>query len=65
VRVYECPVCGLVMDRDHNPSVNIEAQACGRAGHVIPEALGLEAWRVVTLDRRDASAWSVPGLLVL
>jgi putative transposase len=23
-RVYVCPVCGLVMDRDHNSSVNIE-----------------------------------------
>jgi putative transposase len=47
VRVYECPSCGLVMNRDHNSSVNIlhEAlhvlQACGRAGRVIPEAPGL------------------------
>ena len=41
VRVYECPVCGLVMDRDHNSSVNILAEACGRAGRVIPEAPGL------------------------
>jgi putative transposase len=40
VRVYECVVCGLVMDRDHNASVNILAQACGRAGRVIPEAPG-------------------------
>ncbi|MFX1518614.1 MAG: zinc ribbon domain-containing protein, partial [Promethearchaeota archaeon] len=23
-RVYVCPVCGLVMDRDHNSSVTIE-----------------------------------------
>jgi putative transposase len=23
-RIYVCPVCGLVMDRDHNSSVNIE-----------------------------------------
>ncbi len=44
VRVYECPVCGLVIDRDHNGSKNIldEAlEAVGRHGHVIPEALGL------------------------
>jgi putative transposase len=25
-RVYVCPVCGLVMDRDHNSSVNIEQE---------------------------------------
>jgi putative transposase len=25
-RVYVCPVCGLVMDRDHNSSVNIETE---------------------------------------
>jgi putative transposase len=45
VRVYECPVCGLVIDRDHNGSKNIldEAlEAVGRHGCVIPEALGLE-----------------------
>jgi putative transposase len=38
VCVYECLVCGLVMDRDHNASVNILEEACGRAGRVIPEA---------------------------
>src|SRR5438093_7685184 len=27
VRVYECPNCGLVRDRDHNSSVNILAEA--------------------------------------
>jgi len=48
VRVYECSVCGLVMDRDHNASVNILDEACGRAGRVIPEAPGLEPWGVVT-----------------
>ncbi|GCE05648.1 RNA-guided endonuclease InsQ/TnpB family protein [Dictyobacter aurantiacus] len=44
VRVYECPHCGLVIHRDYNGSLNILAeafQACGRAGRVIPEALGL------------------------
>ena len=44
VRVYECPVCGLVIDRDYNGSKNIldEAlEAVGRHGRVIPEALGL------------------------
>jgi putative transposase len=25
-RVYGCPVCGLVMDKDHNSSVNIETE---------------------------------------
>jgi transposase len=46
VRVYECPVCGLVIDRDHNGSKNIldEAlEAVGRHGRVIPEALGAGA----------------------
>ena len=43
VRIYECPICGLVIDRDHNGSTNIledarAAKACGRAGCVIPEA---------------------------
>jgi putative transposase len=44
VRVYECPSCGLVIDRDHNGSKNILAQALeavGRHGRVIPEASGL------------------------
>ncbi len=44
VRVYECPSCGLVIDRDHNGSKNILAQALeavGRHGRVIPEAPGL------------------------
>src|SRR5260221_1022534 len=44
VRVYECPACGLVLHRDHNGSLVILAeakQACGRAGPVVPEALGL------------------------
>jgi predicted RNA-binding Zn-ribbon protein involved in translation (DUF1610 family) len=25
-RIYVCPVCGLVMDRDHNSSVNLEQE---------------------------------------
>jgi putative transposase len=44
VRVYECPTCGLVIDRDYNGSKNIleEAlEAMGRHGCVIPEAPGL------------------------
>jgi len=41
VRIYECPVCGLVIDRDHNASINILEAACGRAGRVIPEAPAL------------------------
>jgi putative transposase len=44
VRVYECPHCGLVIQRDYNGSKNIlheGLQACGRAGRVIPEAPGL------------------------
>ena len=43
VRVYECPRCGLVIDRDHNGSKNIleEAlKAVGRHSRVIPEAPG-------------------------
>ncbi len=43
VRVYACPACGLMMDRDHNASMNILAEACGRAGRVIPEAPGAGA----------------------
>jgi putative transposase len=41
VRVYECSNCGLVMDRDHNASRTILAQAVGRHGHVVQEAPGL------------------------
>ena len=43
VRVYECTMCGLVIDRDYNGSKNIlkEAlEAMGRHGRVIPEASG-------------------------
>jgi putative transposase len=32
VRLYECQHCGLVMDRDHNASVNILQKAMGRHG---------------------------------
>jgi putative transposase len=52
VRVYECPACGLVIDRDHNASLNILAQAVGRHGSVIPEAPGSEPWGVVTFSRK-------------
>lgn len=44
VRVYECPQCGLVIDRDYNGSKNIleeGLQAVGRHSRVIPEAPGL------------------------
>ena len=44
VRVYECPRCGLVIDRDHNGSKNILEEglkAVGRHSRVIPEAPGL------------------------
>jgi putative transposase len=44
VRVYECLVCGLIIDRDHNGSKNILAEALdavGRHARVIPEAPGL------------------------
>jgi len=53
VRVYDCPSCGLVIDRDHNGSKNILAQALeavGRHDRVIPEAPALEAWGVVTKE---------------
>jgi putative transposase len=44
VRVYECPQCGLIIDRDHNASKNIleqGLQAVGRHSRVIPEAPAL------------------------
>jgi len=44
VRIYECPICGLVIHRDHNGSTNILAEglkAVGRHSRVIPEASGL------------------------
>ncbi|HET8841118.1 MAG TPA: zinc ribbon domain-containing protein [Ktedonobacteraceae bacterium] len=44
VRVYECPICGLLIHRDHNASLNILADACqavGRHIRVIPEPPGL------------------------
>jgi putative transposase len=53
VRVYECPHCGLIIDRDHNGSKNILEEAfigVGRHTRVIPEAPGLEPWGVVTRD---------------
>jgi putative transposase len=43
VRIYECPSCGLVIDRDHNASKNILEEAVGRHGRVIPEAPGAGA----------------------
>ena len=43
VRVYECPHCGLALDRDHNASMNILQQAVGRHGCVNPEAPGAGA----------------------
>ena len=33
-RIYICPVCGLVMDRDHNASVNIETEGLNQ--QVVP-----------------------------
>jgi putative transposase len=44
VRVYECPNCGLVINRDHNGSKNIledGLNAVGRHSRVIPEAPAL------------------------
>ncbi|HWZ18657.1 MAG TPA: transposase [Ktedonobacteraceae bacterium] len=44
VRVYECPHCGLIIDRDYNGSKNILEEALtgvGRHTCVIPEAPGL------------------------
>jgi putative transposase len=52
VRVYDCPVCGLVLHRDHNGSLNILAdglQAVGRHSRVIPKAPAREPWGVVTI----------------
>jgi putative transposase len=62
VRIYECPQCGLVMDRDHNGSVNILAaglKAVGRDSRVNPEAPGLELSKgnnnsvVIVLDEKE------------
>jgi putative transposase len=58
VSVYECPSCGLVIDRDHNGSINIldEAlKAVGRHGHVILEAPGAGA----VGSRHKSSAFQV------
>ena len=43
VRVYECPNCGLVIDRDHNGSKNILADALNAVGRHsrVQEAPGL------------------------
>jgi putative transposase len=41
VRVYSCEQCELVLDRDHNASLNILQKAVGRHGRIIPEAPGL------------------------
>lgn len=41
VRVYECTKCGLILDRDHNASLNILEQAVGQHGHVVQEASAL------------------------
>ena len=63
VRIYECPNCGLVIDRDHNGSKNIldEAlNAVGRHSRVIPEAPGLQPWGVVT-GRPSSSTSLTPG----
>jgi putative transposase len=52
VRVYECPHCGLSMDRDHNASVNILQKAVGRHGRVIRRAPSArEPLGVVTFER--------------
>src|SRR5215467_334868 len=32
VRVYRCGKCGLIIDRDHNSSLNVE----GRKGRIVP-----------------------------
>jgi putative transposase len=53
VRVYDCPVCGLVMDRDYNGSKNILEEAVGRHGRVIPEA---PAW-----SRGESSPEGLPA----
>jgi len=36
VRIFDCPCCGLYIDRDHNASINI--LGLGRQSRVIPEA---------------------------
>jgi len=43
VRIYECPNCGLIIDRDHNGSKNILADALNAVGRHsrVQEAPGL------------------------
>jgi putative transposase len=40
-RTYECPCCGLVLDRDHNASLNILSVGLHALGSQPVEALGL------------------------
>jgi putative transposase len=44
VRIYECPNCGFVIDRDHNGSKNILEDALNAVGRHsrVQEASGLE-----------------------
>ncbi len=62
VRIYECPHCGLVMNRDHNASVNILQQAVGRHGRAVPEAPALEPWGIVTFERQHQHKWVMDGV---
>jgi len=42
VRTHKCPVCGLVMDRDHNAAANILNKALLEVGSVRPELTPVE-----------------------
>ena len=50
VRVHNCPVCGLILDRDHNTAINI----LNKVGQGMPELTPVEMF-VRTSTKQDAT----------